>query len=380
MKSKIKKFAVLAASLVLTLAMTVPSFAAGSSNPANPTAVGNIVIEKNLKVINPTLTSVDGPGVTFHYAVAPETPSEENGGLTITDNADPAHTGTVHVGPADGITLSAADIAYPVGTAVDAAASPGADNVKNITATADITKFTAPGIYRYKLTETQTGKADCDVQNTEDDRYIDVYVENDTTGLKFAGVVMHDGTTADGKPSQKKTFDNASFETVNVTLQKTVEGNMADRNNQFPFAGTVTDHGRYFYAKKAEAPTAIDADKIAGAASGSAVSTALAHQAMYYIRGLSHTAAVAYTETNNTQDTYQTSITGGTASAASAVAPNGTKAMASTDVDSAAAVVFNNKLDSVSPTGVIMRFGPYVGMVAIAAVLIAMRKKAKANN
>lgn len=378
MRSKISKIAVLAATLVLTLAMSVPSFAAGSSNPANPTAVGNIVIEKNLKVINPSLSSVDGPGVTFHYAIAPAAPTADNGGLTITDNE--SHTGTVHTGPAGGIALSAADIAYPVGTAVDAAPSPGADNVKSITATADISAFTAPGIYRYAVTETQTGKADCDVQNTEGVRYIDVYVENDTTGLKFAGIVMHDGTTANGKPAQKQTFAPASFETVNITLQKTVEGNMADRNNQFPFTGTVTDHSRYFYAKKGSAPTAVAADLIAGAAGGSAVSTTLAHQEMYYISGLSHTAAVTYTETNNTADVYQTSIIGGTPSAESAVNPSGTKAMTSTDVDDASAVRFNNKLESVSPTGVIMRFGPYLGMVAIAAVLITMRKRANATN
>lgn len=364
-----KKFFSLVIAGALICAMSVTAFAAGSSSPANPTNTSSITIEKNLKVINPTLSSVDGPGVTFSYAIASETPSATNGGTTITDGT---HTGSVHAGPADGVTLAASSIEFPIGTAVDAAASPGADNVKSIAANVDLSKFSKPGIYRYKLTETATGKDTCGVVNTEGTRYIDVYIENDTTGMKVAGVVMHDGTTADGKPAQKKTFDNASFETVNVTLKKEVAGNMADRNNQFPFAGTVSDSSRYFYAAKGTSPAATDANKISAAD----VSITLAHNEMYYINGLSKNATVAYTETNNTSDTYQTAITGGTASAASAVAPNATKAMAATDVDDAAAVVFTNTLDSVSPTGVILRFGPYVAMIAVAAILIATRKRA----
>lgn len=370
-----RKLFTVALSLAMVLSMSAAVFAAGSSDPANPALTNSITIEKNLKVSNPNLTSVDGPGLTMNYAIAPVAPAEGNGGTTITDTASPAHTGTVHQGPAAGVTLSASSISWPIGTAVDASAA-GADNVKSITANVDLTKFSVPGIYRYQLTET-VGTDTSNIGAEGETRYIDVYIANDTTGLKVSGVVMHNGTTENGKPAQKKTFGDETFETVNITLQKTVSGNMADRNNQFQFAGTVTDNARYFYAKKAEAPAADNANKIAGAAAGSAVSTTLAHNEMYYISGLSHEAAVTYTETNNTQDVYQTSITGGTASAASAVAAGATKAMASTDVDNAGAVVFNNALEEVSPTGVIMRFGPYIGMIVIAAALVLMNRKAK---
>lgn len=374
MKS-IRKITAIAAALAMIFAMSSVALAAGSSNPANPTATGSIVIEKNLKVSNPDLASVDGPGLTMNYALAPVEPSADNGGVTITDNATPTpHTGTVHQGVASGLALDVESLTWPVGTAVDASAS-GADNVKSLTATVTPTAFPAPGIYRYQLTET----VGTDTSNTGAEgevRYIDVYIENGNDGQVCSGVVMHDGANANGKPSNKTTFGDETFETVNITLTKTVAGNMADRNNQFPFAGTVTDNSRYFYAKKSAAPTAIDENKIAGAASGSAVSTTLKHEETYYISGLSHEAAVTYTETNNTQDTYQTAITGGTASAASAVAPSGTKAMTSTDVDNAGAVTFTNTLESVSPTGVVMRFGPYIAMIVVAAALVAMRKRA----
>ena len=365
---------VCATGLILTMGMSATVFAAGSSNPDNPNLAGQITVEKNLKVVNANLNKVDGPGAVFSYAIAPEAPSATNGGLTITDDENPAHTGTVHQGPAGGVSLSASTIEFPIGEAVDAAAAPGADNVKSINVVGDISAFTAPGIYRYKLTETSTST--CQLEETgDDDRYIDVYVKNNAagTGLEFSGFVMHDGSVEAGAPAQKQTFDNALFETVNITLKKTVSGNMADRNNQFPFAGTVTDSNRFFFAKKAEAPTAVDANKN----TNGAIDTTLCHDEMFYISGLSHDAAVTYTETNNTQDVYQTEITGGTASASSAVNPSATKAMDSTDVDNAAAVEFINTLEEVSPTGVILRFGAPLAVLIAAIALFALNRKSR---
>ena len=371
-----RKIAVIAASLMLTLSMSAVAFAnqeAPTTTNANPANGSSIVIEKDLKVVNPTLSSVDGPGASFAYAVAPVAPAVGNGGTTITDSE--GHVGTVHQGPADGVTITNGTIAYPVGTAVEAS-SAGADNKKTITATADVTKFSAPGIYRYEVTETAT-LGDCEVTNTANQkRYIDVYVTNGANDLQVAGMVMHDGTTASGAPAQKKTFDDARFETVNITLKKTVSGNMADKRNQFPFTATTSDHGRYHYSKKAEAPSAAaDNPKAEGTES-----TTLADTEMYYISGLSKAAAVAYEETNNTQDVYQTSITGGTPSEASAVAAEAKKAMDATDVDNAAAVVFNNDLQEVSPTGVIMRFGPYIGMVLAALVFALIFRRTRQSN
>ena len=355
-----KKFFTVLLSFAMILAMAAVAFA------ANPSAGSTIPIEKNLKVTNPTLTSVDGPGATFTYAVAPVAPSAANGGITITDGND--HTGTVHQGPADGITLSdSGTISYPVGTAVNASPT-GADNKKSINATADVTKFSAPGIYRYQVSET-SNLGDCEASNTDGTRYIDVYVVNGNSGLEVSGLVLHDGSTKDGAPAQKKTFDNAAFETVNVTLKKEVAGNMADKNNQFPFTAAISDHGRFHYTKKGAEPLADDATSTAATES-----TTLAHSEMYYISGLSKSAMVGYTETNNTQDTYQVVYTGGESSA---VAANGTKEMAATDVDDAAAIVFTNTYEEASATGVNLRFGAPIFIFATAAVLFVVNRKSK---
>ena len=374
----VKRIAVVVASLMLVLGMSATVFASETPSNANPSNGGTIVIEKNLKVKNPTLTSVDGPDAGFYYTVAPVAPAAANGGTTITDGT---HTATVHQGPADGVTLSASSITYPIGTAVNASAT-GADNIKSITATADISKFSAPGIYRYELTE-EDDLGNCGATDEGDNkRWIDVYVENGANGLTIAGMVMHDGTV---DASHKKTFDAAKFETVNIVLEKEVQGNMGDKNNEFPFQITLSDFGRYCYGHENEAPTAVDGDKITTPApvraAASPITVNLKHGDKYYINGLSHEAAVAYIETNNTSDVYQVAIEGGTASAASAVNPNNTKEMASTDVDSALSVKYINTFESVSPTGVIMRFGPYIGMVLAAIAFgFVFRRTRKANN
>lgn len=369
---KIKKIATLALGLTLALGMTTTAFAAGSSNPDNPAAGSQITIEKNLKVSNPDLDSVAGPGLTMNYAIAPVAPAADNGGTTITDAQK--HTGAVHQGPADGVTLSADSISWAVDEAVDASAA-GADNVKSITADVDLSKFSVPGIYRYELSET-VGTDTSATGAAGETRYIDVYIANAAsgTGLEVKGVVMHDGQTANGKPANKATFGEEKFETVNIELEKEVTGNMGDKNNQFPFTATTSDHGRYHYAKKAEAPTAIEGNKKAEGTE----STTLKHGEKYYISGLSkNTAKIAYEETNNTQDVYQTSITGGTPSAASAVAAGSKKAMDSTDVKDAASVKFTNNLDEVSPTGVVLRFGAPLLVLIAGGILLVMNRKAK---
>ena len=236
----VKRIAVIAASLMLVLSMSATVFASQDASTPTIATSGSIVIEKNLKVKNPTLTSVDGPGAEFQYTVAPVAPAAANGGTTITDGTN---TATVHQGPADGVALTAASIIYPIGTAVDASAT-GADNIKSITANADASKFSAPGIYRYEVSETFFSNY-CDVVNSGNGtRYIDVYVENGESGLTIAGMVMHDGSV---DAAHKKTFDNAAFETVNIEVKKQVSGNMADKNHEFPFAMTVSDSERYYY-------------------------------------------------------------------------------------------------------------------------------------
>lgn len=370
MKKISKIFAcVMAVAMVLTMNITAFASQQGSTN-TNPSTGGTIKVEKNLKVKNATLTSVDGPGLTYNYAIAPETPSDSNGGTSITDGTN---TSVVTIGPAGGVTLSASSVSWPKGTAVDASPT-GADNIKDFNAVADVTKFSKPGIYRYKITESANPADPSTIGVTDADaaevRYVDVYIENDTTGFKVAGMVLHEGS------GNKKTFDASEFDTYNVKVTKVTTGSMADKNHQFPFAATVTDGSRYYFDGKGAEASAATSKTTTGSSS-----TTLKDGESFWMCGLSKVGVVTVTETNDTADTYTTAISGLATVTGADVAPSGTATTGNITTNQDGTVTFTNTLDTVSPTGVIMRFGPYVGMVlaAIAFGFIFKRTR-KANS
>lgn len=379
-KEIIKKMLASAMGLMLITSMNAVAFAAELSSGVSVTNENSVNISKTLTVSNPNLTKVDGPGMSYSYSINTVEPSADNGGVSVTDSEN--NTGTVHAGPSGGVSLTASGVTFPVGTALNASPT-GAENKKFFTAATDISKFTAPGIYRYQIRETLAPQdpASVGVTDTGDrDRYLDVYIENSDSGLKVAGYTLHDkynnktdgfngGSTGAGQPFTGM----AAFETKNIVLETEVTGNMGDRNHQFPFEGVIKDNGRSFYAKKGEAPVAAS-DEVAGSAAGTRVSTTLSHTEKYYISGLSSAALVNYTETNNTPDTYSISITGGNDSNPTKVAPNGEKTMGEASVIDSARVVFTNNLETVSPTGVVLRFGYAVFLIAAGAALVILRR------
>lgn len=379
-KQLLRKIAASVSALALIASMNATAFAAELSSGVSITNELTVNINKTLTVSNPDLTSVDGPGMSYSYAISPAVPSDENGGTAVTDANN--NTGTVHEGPQGGVTLVSSTVSFPVGTPVNASGQ-GTANTKSFTASSDLSRFTSPGIYRYKITETMdpADASSIGVSDTGDrDRYLDVYIENGETGLQVAGYTLHDkynnktdgfngGSAGAGQP-----FTGAAkFETVNIVLENEVSGNMGNRNNQFPFEGKAADNGRSFYAKKGSAPESSSTDMIAGAASGSTVATTLANNEKYYISGLSKAALIDYTETNNTPDAYSVTITGGTPSGPTQVAQGGTKTMGQTAVSDSAVVKFTNRLDTVTPTGVVLRFGAPLLVIALGAVLMLMR-------
>jgi len=405
MTKEIKKIAAIAASMMLVFSMAAAVYAdddpATFTNGVVETDNVKINIKKTLTVKNPVTCTVKGPGITYTYAVASVTPSAENGGTSVRDNQDrEAH---VEAMPADAVSLvdDHDTAAFLVSDDLNASED-GEPNVRNITAEVDISKFTHAGIFRCSITETPTiadnsvaeGSREAAVGVTElaspidRVRYLDVYVINDGDGLKVSGYVVH---TKNGNQkiefSQQVKNDGALadppvFETKNITLTKQVGGNMGDKQHPFAFTATVQDtENRQYYASMT-AP----ADGAIGdlCTAGTATSPSLKHGETYYINGVSTVATVAYVETNNTSDKYKVTITGRTPAASSdavsPVAAGATKEMSATNVTQAAAVTFTNELDSVSPTGVIRRFGPYIGMVLIALALIAFMKKRMSSN
>lgn len=107
--------------------------------------------------------------------------------------------------------------------------------------------FKEPGIYRYVITETGTNKAV--TNDTNDKRYLDVYVTDDKGSLKVSGYILHAtdsevgmGTSqgSDGKQNDEKSqgFTN-TYDTSNLTFKKEVSGNQASHDKYFEFTVTI---------------------------------------------------------------------------------------------------------------------------------------------
>ena len=379
-KNLLRKVAVSLAAMTLAFTFNMSAFAADITSGVSVTSDLSVNISKVLTASNPDLSAVDGPGAAYSYALSSVEPSSENGGTSVTDANN--NTGTVHAGPEGGVTLGTNTVAFPVGTSVNTSAE-GTANTKYFTAVSDLSRFSAPGIYRYKITETpspddigSTGVAD----TGDRDRYLDVYIENSDNGLKVAGYTLHDRYNnktdgfngGSGGPGQPFT-GAAEFETKNIILTQEVAGNMGDKNNQFPFDISVTDNGRSFYAAKEKLPVSQPSDQVTGSDSGSDISTTLSHQEKYYISGLSSVAYINYTEKNNTPDAYVVSIEGGNPSDPSQISSGATKIMGQTEVGQASLVKFTNKLDTVAPTGVAMRYGAYLCIIAAGILLVCFK-------
>jgi len=370
MKKKfLTRLGVFALSAMVALSMGATVFADPSANPL--TSGNSFTFEKDVKAINDAITSVDGPGVTFDYTIASVTPAAANGGESITDSA--GHEAVVTAGPTGGLVFhnDVDSISYPKGTAMTAATSPGASNKKELTVDTVENAFKSgtpavfqPGIYRYSISEAATPSTLPDgFTNTANQvRYVDVYVTTDGV----SGIVMHDGTTANGAPAQKQTFEAASYATKNVCVKKVVAGAMADPDAEFAFTATVSNNGRHFVSGSTEA----------GAATQDGTTATLKNGQEFWICGLSTDATVGFSEVNEYGgNTYTATYSDG-----GQISGNG-NAMTAANLADNTVVTFTNTLDSVNPTGVVMRFGaPILVLLAGLALVVINRRNKKATD
>ena len=406
-KRGILKTAAAAVTAALMFSAMIPAYAAVPIGDNGTTASNDtsLTIQKGITVYNDESMTVDGPTITYSYTIEPATVAS---GTTVTDAAN--NTAYVHAGSAGGITLSSSTVAF---TGEDIAAVPAGQEVKKtIGLNVDITKFDRPGIYRYKLTDTTSVSALYAAGITRDDdyekdRFLDVYVSRKEDGtFQVSGYALQkedtDGTLVKdpgyiADSEKPETGDNLTdnYYTYNITVKKQVTGAMGDRNHEFPFTITIANESKSYYSGK-------DASALTKSSSTS-VSTALKHGEAYYIRGLSPKAVEGIVETNDTEDLYIVTVEGkaspsatGTSiavtegtnaqnkstytAASSAVstydASNGSSSVeAVPESTERAEVTYTNNMNEVSPTGVIMRFGPFLFILAAGImILVSIRR------
>lgn len=409
MKPILKSIATFVAVAAMVMAMTAVTFATDDGT--------QLIIHKELTVKNASLQSVYGPGIAYTYSVVP---------ATVASGTKVGNT-VVHAGPADGLTIASTPT-FAVTDSLSASSS-GASNTKNLVLAVDKSKFSAPGVYRYLLTDTTTAAnlaAAGIVRDTNfnAERYIDVYLtRNDSTGgLDVGGYVVQaeneitgdfdkEDFTGDSVPNAVSTNgDNNttvdpsmdmgasetnyvadSFATYNVQVSKTVTGNMGDKQHEFPMAGAIAgNNGRKVFVSENTAATSSSTE-----VTDIPSNVTLKHGDTYYVAGLSPNATIAWTETNDTEDDYTTTVAGGNGTKyqdAQSLVAGGTIGVTAQHVSNysssaaegtanadTAAITFTNDFTSVSPTGIVMRFGAPLIILLAAIALVVMNRKAKAG-
>lgn len=362
----------------------------------DPTFSSNsITLNKSVDMINEIDGNYYGPDITFTYTVAPAT-----GTLPpiVDENNNPI--AYRKPGRADAVTYDGIIEYISAPKTFSAAGTP--DN-QTEQLSFDMSKFTAPGIYRYVLTDT----TDAAVLNAagivrprgyDSELYLDVYVQEAANGgfeIYGAILIRNDGETE----TKTDGFDDDEYHTFNVIVTKTTEG---DKSHEFPFTVAVNNptnanNMTYYFAEGTFSGSTFTPGTFA-ASTAPTQTVNLKHGEAFFIRGLNPKATVNVTETNNTNETYKVTVTSPGKDdpwvSETAVAPNdGTVTMSANDeavtdyptseVPRSVAqtnvkqIDFTNEYESVSPTGLALRYGPFVLLLAGAVCFFIVGRKRK---
>ena len=227
-----------------------------------------------------------------------------------------------------------------------------------LSAVLDATEFTAPGIYRYKITQQKPVLDGLNV--THEALFLDVYVENNGTGYVVKGCTL----SAEAGSSKKTDGFVNDYATHKLTIKKIVAGNQGDKNKDFQFtvslSGATGETYKYVKVKKDGTSTPGDV-----ANSGSTVSVNLRDGDYIIFYGLSSEDTYAVTEGDYKKEGYETSYKIGETGNETKSNTISAKGIGTSDTT----VTFTNTKEVTVPTDVIRTVVPYAAIVAFAAVM-----------
>lgn len=346
-KRRLAAFAVVAATMVLALVgVAAPAWAEGqSTNPQLSVTEGRVTITSKLTMDKYAVE----PNADFKYTIAPAEASE------LTNTGMPATAGVEGA-----VSLSPSSVNY---SAEGLSSEDNADGVtKTITAQMSVSlvtsRFAAPGIYRYKITQTPPELDGLNVVYKE--LFLDVYVENGNSGLVAKGCTL---STAAGSGSKISGFEN-KYVTHKLTITKVVAGNQGDKNKDFEFTVTIkgADGETYKYGTVKNGVTTMNQTTTK---SGATFTETLKHGESVIVCGLSSEDKFAVTEADYHGDGYKTSYKIGDGTNSTEGSSIAEEAIGAYDTT----VIFTNTKDATVPTDVIRTVAPYVAIVAFAAVM-----------
>jgi hypothetical protein len=188
-------------------------------------------------------------------------------------------------------------------------------------------------------------------------------------------------------------YDVDVYETFNVCLKKLITGPMGDKTHKFPFVADVTN-------KTAEAGDDAQAleywyqegkgDAKSSTGNPSPHSFKLSDKNVFFVRGLNANALLNFTETNDTSFPFAVTVVGrngeiyrsadpmAKGESKSAYQGSQTVATATSGVFAANPLqytIMTNEQSSINPTGVVLRFAPYILMLGAACFFVALSRR-----
>lgn len=260
---------------------------------------------------------------------------------------------------------------------------------KAVTVDFSSVNFTAPGIYRYTITENNPTSQSGVAIKGNSTRTLDVYVEytdDNATTLAVTHYVLQDGTANPNTATKSKGFTN-TYTTYDLTLTKDVTGNQGNRDKYFRFEVTIANAvaGTKYTVTVPSGLTQNDlegADQLTDVNKGELVATGGTVTAVYYlkdgqsitIQGLTPATTYAITEASYAADGYTTKYQ---------IDSNGEQTANSFDAqtmgDTSHTVTFTNHKQGTVPTGILLETAPYLILGAVVVVglvvLFATRRR-----
>ena len=441
MKSTFKKIGALVLALVMVLAMGTTAFADDDNvytgvNHTEATSVSgttSIRLNKTIVIFNTDdNTNVREPDITFSYALAKVNSTAADGAQLSSTVSDGTNTVRVYNGVPSAVTAPTA-ITYSQSNTVSATTK-GFEDEKTTNITVDPTAFPHAGIFRYVITETSNPASVADrgleahTASYDSTRYLDIYIYNPdgthTTQWMGAAVIFKTRVTTsgsegtdnitttfekttgfepgtDGTPGTTDFTNDATVDryfTYNLDVTKAITGTLADKTHDFPFQIAIT-------GALANAVTVDVTNSSASPANTTlSVSTTVANDTAalrdgetYSVTGLPKGTTVTVNEYNDTVDVYKltTSFAGTSSTATQSNANEGTTLATATGetgvlinsgdastvkADTKTVLTFTNNLETISPTGVVLRIAPYALMLGAGIVLFLLSRRRKEEN
>lgn len=372
----LKKRLVALVTTVLTLVMCMAGTMSASA--ANTPATGGTTTFKKYLVMD---ANANVPNVTFNFSITPGKAVAASGSNPAIYAGNDSHvTGTPTVGDAAFTTSHSTTNGLP--TDQDDVTAGKKYAAQEVTVDFSGVTFSAPGIYRYIITESATSQDGIhnDASNT---RTLDVFVEYadavNSGRLQISKYALQDGDSTDPKATKSTGFTN-TYTTNNLILEKQVTGNQGNRDKYFEFTVTISN---------AVPGTVYDVD-LTGASWNSTPanpakltveSTGTVSGKFYLndddkiiIQGMTSDTEYTIEEADYTTDGYSTSyvLDSSTSTTSNIIS-------AQTMGDNDHTVIFTNDKQGTVPTGILLETAPYIilGVVVLAGfvVLFATRRR-----